>query len=73
MAKYTIQNVFACNANVPSVIAVQVGSGNVVIEKPVGTAWVVADTITADGATAYWLGNGTFRVTPTGTAAYEVS
>lgn len=73
MAKYTTQQVFPCNASQPVVIAAQVGTGSVTIEKPVGTAWVVADTMSADGANAYWMGNGTVRITPTGTAAYEVS
>jgi len=73
MAKYTTQEIFPCNASQPVVVAVQVGTGTVAIEKPVGTAWVVANTMTTDGAWAYWMGNGRVRITPTGTAAYEVS
>lgn len=70
---YNTQKSFPCNAAFPVVIAVIVGTGQVTIEKPVGSSWVIADTVTADGAAPYWLGGGNFRVTPTGTAQYEVS
>lgn len=69
---YSIQKTFPCSSALPVVIAVIVGSGNVLIEKPVGASWVTCDTLTADGASPYWLGGGTFRVTPSGTAQYEV-
>lgn len=73
MATYNLQLVFPCSAAVPVVVACLVGTGTVAIEKRVGASWVAADTITVDGASAYWLGNGDFRVTPTGTAQYEIS
>jgi hypothetical protein len=70
---YNTQKVFPCSSSLPVIIAVYVGTGKVTIEKPVGDFWVPADVITADGASPYWLGGGSFRVTPTGTAQYEVS
>lgn len=73
MATYNYQNVFPCSASTPVVVACLVGTGQVTIEKPVGASWVVTDRVLADGAQSYWLGNGLFRVTPTGTAQYEIS
>lgn len=73
MASYTAQNTFAWRlSNSPVVLTAAITSGTVVVEKQAGETWVPAFTFTETGCQALWLGRGKFRVTPTGTAVYEV-
>ncbi|MET3715361.1 hypothetical protein [Pseudomonas sp. PvP001] len=73
MAAYTVQNVFPWRlSNSPVVITAVVKSGTVIVEKPSGETWVPAFTFTETACQALWLGRGSFRVTPTGNAVYEI-
>lgn len=54
-------------------LAVKANGGQVVVEKQVGTNWVVANTFTTDGAWTLTLGRSPTRFTPSGGAAYEVT
>lgn len=73
MAAYTVQKLFSWRRpNSPAVVTVQITSGTVVVEKPVGNSWVTAYTFSETGCQALWLGRGKYRITPNGTATYEV-
>lgn len=54
-------------------LTVKTNGGQVLIEKQVGSDWVVCDTISADGAVTLQLGNSSTRFTPSGGAVFEIS
>jgi hypothetical protein len=73
MAPYSVQHIFPHRlSNRPVVITVVIKSGTVIVEKAAGETWVPAFTFSETGCQALWLGRGRFRVSPTGSAVYEV-
>jgi len=54
------------------ILDVYANGGSVVVERPVGTFWVTADTFTADGSYVLTLGAGTTRFTASDGALFEV-
>lgn len=54
------------------VLIVRANGGQLLVEKQVGSNWIIADTFTADGAHAMQFGRGNVRFTPSGGAEYEL-